>query len=72
MILMARENSPQRSVEVDGPPVAQRHRMDDQVFTGRGHQLRTSGISMGSIRPCFALSGALVGLPAPRVDQAEE
>jgi hypothetical protein len=42
------------------------------VFTERGHQLRTSGISMGSIQPHFALPGALAGPSAPRVDQAEE
>jgi hypothetical protein len=69
---MARDNSPQWSKEVDGPPVAQRHRMDDQVFIRRGRQLCTGGISMGSIRPRFALPGALVGPSAPRVDQAEE
>jgi hypothetical protein len=46
--------------------------MDDWVFTGRGRQLRTSSISMGSIRPRFALPGALAGPSAPRVDQAEE
>jgi hypothetical protein len=69
---MARDNSPQRSEEVDGPLVAQRRRTDDRVFTGRGHQLRTSGISMGSICPRFAFTGALASPSAPRVDQAEE
>jgi hypothetical protein len=69
---MARDNSPQWSEEVDGPPVAQRHRTDDRVFTGRGRQLRTGDISMGSIWPRFALPRTLVGPSAPRVDQAEE
>jgi hypothetical protein len=69
---MAPDNSPQRFEEVDGPLVVQRCRMNDQVFTGRGRQLRTGGISMGSIRPHFALPRALVGPSIPRVDQAEE
>jgi hypothetical protein len=46
--------------------------MDDRVFTGRGRQLRTGGISTGSIRPHFALPRALANPPAPRVDQVEE
>jgi hypothetical protein len=46
--------------------------MDDQVFTRRGRQLRTGGISTGSICPHFALPRALPGPPALRVDQAEE
>jgi hypothetical protein len=57
---------------VDGPPAAQRCRTDDRVFTERGRQLRTGGISTGSIRPRFALLGALADPSAPRVDQAEE
>jgi hypothetical protein len=69
---MALDNSPQRSEEVDGPPVAQRHRTDDRVFTGRGRQLCIGGISTGSIHPLFALPGALAGPSAPRVDQKKE
>jgi hypothetical protein len=72
MISMARDNSPQRSEEVDGPPAAQRHRTDDRVFTGRGHQLRTGGISIGILRPHHALLRAQAGLSRPRVEQAEE
>jgi hypothetical protein len=72
MILMARDSSQQRSKEVDGPLVAQCHRTNDRMFTRRGRQLRTSSISMGSIRPCFAFPGALAGPSALRVDQAEE
>jgi hypothetical protein len=69
---MASDNLPQRSEEVDGLPAAQHRRTDDRVFTGRGRQLRTGGISMGSIHPHFALPAALAGPLAPRVDQAEE
>jgi hypothetical protein len=72
MILMARDDSPQRSEEVDGPPAAQCCRTGDRVSTGNDRQLRTSGISMGSLRPRHALPRAQAGPSGPRVEQAEE
>jgi hypothetical protein len=69
---MARDNSPQRFEEVDGPPTAQRHQTGDRVFTGRGCQLRTGGISMGSLRPRHVFPRALASPSVPRVEQAEE
>jgi hypothetical protein len=58
---MERSNSPHRSKEVVGPPTAQRHRAGDQAFMGKGRQMRTGGISMGSLWYRYSPQQALVG-----------
>jgi hypothetical protein len=69
---MERGNSPQRSEEVDDSPMTQRRRMGDRAFTGSGHQLRTGGISMGTLFHRQALPGAQVGSSGPMVERMEE
>jgi hypothetical protein len=68
---MERGNSPQRFEEVDSPPAMQHHRADDRAFTGSNRQLRTGGISMGSLRYRQALPRAQAGLSRPMVERME-
>jgi hypothetical protein len=53
------------SEEVDGPPAAQRHRVEDRAFTGSGRVLNTGGLL------CIA-AAAWAGPSEPVVKEAEE
>jgi hypothetical protein len=69
---MARDNSPQWSKEVDGPPAAQRRQTGDRAFTESGRQLHTGDISMGSLHTRHVLPRAQAGPSGLRVEWAEE
>jgi hypothetical protein len=53
------------SEEVDGPPVAQRHRVEDRAFIGSGRVLNTGGLLR-------IAAMARAGLSEPVVKEAEE
>jgi hypothetical protein len=55
---------------VDGPPEAQRCRIDDQAFTGSDRVLNTSGLSAGGLFRIAAMARASPSEPV--VKEAEE
>jgi hypothetical protein len=55
---------------VDGPPAAQRRRIDDQAFAGSGRVLNTGGLSAGGI--FYIATTARAGPSEPVVKEAEE
>jgi hypothetical protein len=58
------------SEEVDGSPEVQRHRTDDQAFTGSGRVLNIGGLSTGGLFCIAAMARA--GPSEPVVKEAEE